>query len=167
MQTKIVLIRHVETIGNVEKRLTGRKDYKLTEQGIKTVKMLTEYLKDSLINAIYASTSDRTFETVRKIAEYKNIPVQRRKNLCEMYFGIYDGWKWEEVNKENPSIKEGQDKTNEIMGIEEQETTEQVASRMYQEVLKIALENIGKTVVIASHGVAIEAFLRKVTRRKI
>lgn len=32
MQTKIILVRHVETIGNVENRLTGRKDYKLTEK---------------------------------------------------------------------------------------------------------------------------------------
>ncbi len=166
MQTKIVLIRHVETIGNIEKRLTGREDYNLTEKGTKTVEMLTEYLKDSWIDAVYASTSDRTFETIRKIAEYKKIKVQRRENLCEMYFGIYDGWKWEEVNKVNSSIKEGQDKTNEIMGIEGQETTEQVENRMYKEILNIALENVGKTVIIASHGVAIEAFLRKITRRK-
>lgn len=32
MQTKIILVRHVETVGNIEKRLTGRQDYALTRK---------------------------------------------------------------------------------------------------------------------------------------
>ena len=33
MKTKLFVVRHTETIGNIEKRLTGRKDYELTERG--------------------------------------------------------------------------------------------------------------------------------------
>lgn len=81
-----------------------------------------------------------------------------------MYFGIYDGLKWEDVNKINPKINDLHIKTNEIMCIPNQETTEQVAERMYYFIEKISKENIGKTILICSHGVAIEAFLRKITK---
>ena len=32
MKTKIYIVRHTETVGNVEERLTGRQDYELTEK---------------------------------------------------------------------------------------------------------------------------------------
>lgn len=79
-----------------------------------------------------------------------------------MYFGIYDGWKWEDVNKVQPEIKQNQNRTNEIIGIPEQETTEEVAKRMYKCISEIIQQNLGKTILISSHGVAIEAFLRKI-----
>lgn len=163
MRTNIYLVRHTETIGNIEKRLTGRQDYKITDNGIKKVQKLTDYLKDKTISAIYSSTSNRTFGTVKEIAKIKQLEVQRKEDLCEMYFGIYDGWKWEDVNKINPLIRKKQIETNEIMCIPNQETTKQVEDRMYNTILKIAKDNLGGNVLVCSHGVAIEAFLRKIT----
>lgn len=166
MQTRIYLVRHTETIGNIEKRLTGRQDYEITQNGLEMVKKLTNYLKNESIDVIYCSTSNRTFETIKEIAEIKKLEVQRKEELCEMYFGIYDGWKWEDVNKINPLIRKKQIETNEIMCIPEQETTIQVTERMYKEIKNIAKENLGKTILICSHGVAIEAFLRKITKEQ-
>ena len=39
---------------------------------------------------------------------------------------------------------------------------EETAKRMYNYIFKIVKENEGKTILICSHGVAIEAFLRKI-----
>ena len=166
MQTRIYLVRHTETIGNIEKRLTGRQDYEITQNGLEMVKKLTNYLKNESIDVIYCSTSNRTFETIKEIAEIKKLEVQRKEELCEMYFGIYDGWKWEDVNKINPLIHEKHMKINEIMCIPKQETTNQVKERMYKEIKNIAKDNLGKTILICSHGVAIEAFLRKITKEQ-
>lgn len=163
MITTIYLIRHTQTTGNVEKRLTGRSDYELTEDGKKYVGLLTERLKDIKFDRVYSSTTGRTIKTIKPLAELNQKEIITSENLCEMYFGIYDGMKWEEVNKINPKIKEGQNTTNEIMGIPEQESTEEVANRMYAYMKKISAENVGKTILVGSHGVAIEAFLRKVT----
>ena len=45
MKTKLFVVRHTETIGNIEKRLTGRKDYELTERGKELVeKKLKKYI---------------------------------------------------------------------------------------------------------------------------
>lgn len=162
MKTKIWIVRHTETTGNIEKRLTGRKDYEVTENGRKLVDLLTQELGNIKFDKIYSSPSTRAIETVELLATKNKLPIEKLDGLAEMYFGIYDGWKWEEVNKVQPEIKEQQQSINEIYGIPEQETMEEVAERMYKTILQIANANIGKNILISSHGVAIEAFLRKI-----
>ena len=111
----------------------------------------------------YSSQCTRSVETIKPLAELNNLEIIKKENLSEMYFGIYDGYTWDEVNKIDLSISNTQKSINEIAGIPGQETTEEVKNRMYNEILKIANENKGKTILIASHGVAIEAFLKKIT----
>lgn len=164
MITKIYLVRHTQTTGNVEHRLTGREDYELTEDGKKYVNLMTKRLEKIKFDAVYSSTSGRTKKTVSPLAKINQKKVIESDQLCEMHFGIYDGKTWDEVNKINPQITINHKKTNEIIGIPNQESTEDVANRMYEYIKKISKENIGKTILIGSHGVAIEAFLRKITQ---
>lgn len=120
-------------------------------------------MKEIKFEKAYASTSDRTKKTIQPLADLNSIEIIQDENLCEMYFGIYDGMRWEEVNQINPEIDKLHQETNEIKNIPEQESTKQVEKRMYECIEKIAKQNLGKTVLICSHGVAIEAFLRRIT----
>lgn len=159
---KIYIVRHTQTVGNIEKRLTGRQDYELTEEGKRYVDLLTQELIDVKFDEVYSSTSGRAKKTIQPLAEKLGKEIIEDSNLCEMYFGIYDGWKWEDVNRENPNIKRTQIEINRIQGIPEQEDMDAVAERMYECIENIAKNGKGKTILIASHGVAIEAFLRKI-----
>ena len=166
MKTRLFIVRHTETIGNVEKRLTGRQDYEITERGQVLIQKLTKELEKIKFDRAYSSTSGRAIKTIEPIAKKQNLKIEESDELCEMYFGIYDGWKWEDVNKIQPEIKQKQNEINEIIGIPKQESMEETANRMYNYVLKISKENEGKTILISSHGVAIEAFLRKIENIK-
>lgn len=166
MNTKIYLVRHTRTIGNDEKRLTGRVDYEITTEGQVYIDKLTNRLKDIKFDKAYSSTSERAIKTIEPLAKMNGLEIEKSPELCEMYFGIYDGWKWEDVNKINPQIHKTHVETNEISGIPEQESTEQVANRMYNYIRAVSIDNSGKVVLMASHGVAIEAFVRKVTDEK-
>ena len=166
MKTRLFIVRHTETIGNIEKRLTGRKDYEITENGQILIQKLTKELENIKFDKIYSSTSGRAIKTIEQIANKQKLKIEESDELCEMYFGIYDGWKWEDVNKIQPEIKQKQNEINEIIGIPKQESMEETANRMYNYVLKISKENEGKTILISSHGVAIEAFLRKIENIK-
>lgn len=163
MKTRVFIVRHTETIGNVEKRLTGRQDYEITERGQVLIQKLTKELEKIKFDRAYSSTSRRAIKTIEPIVEKQNLKIEESDELCEMYFGIYDGMKWSDVDKINPTISKLHKKTNEIMEIPNQETTAEVANRMNKIMLKIANENLNKTVLICSHGVAIEAFLRSIT----
>lgn len=162
-KTRIFIVRHTETVGNIEKRLTGRQDYEVTPRGEKLIQKLTSELSNIKFDKIYSSTSGRAIKTVENLAELNNLEIETKEDLCEMYFGKYDGWKWEAVNRIQPEIKQRQNEINEISGIEEQETMEHVADRMDKCIRDIVQANIGKTILISSHGVAIEAFLRKIS----
>lgn len=164
MKSKLYIVRHTQTIGNIEHRLTGRADYEITEEGKKYIKKMETELEKVKFDSAYSSTSDRTKKTIQSLADKNNIEIKQLDELCEMYFGIYDGMKWDDVNKINPKINDLHRKTNEIKEIPGQETTEEVAERMYNILRKIANNNLEKNVLICSHGVAIEAFLRKVTK---
>ena len=166
MSTKLYIVRHTQTVGNVERRFTGRQDYEITEEGKIYIQKLTDRLKDIKFDKMYSSTSGRAIKTIEPLAKLNGLEIETNENLCEMYFGIYDGWKWEDVNSINPKIQETQNKINEIAGIPEQETTEEVANRVYNYIRAISIENSEKVLLIASHGIAIEAFIKKVNNEK-
>lgn len=166
MKTKLFIVRHTETIGNIEKRLTGRQDYEITEKGKILIQKLTQELEKTKFDKIYSSPSGRAIKTVEQIAKNQNLKIEEKQELEEMYFGKYDGWKWDDVNKIQPEIKQTQNEINEIIGIPNQESMEETANRMYKCILEIVEDNKGKTILISSHGVAIEAFLRKIENIK-
>ena len=114
-KTRIFIVRHTETVGNIEKRLTGRQDYEVTPRGEKLIQKLTTELSNIKFDKIYSSTSGRAIKTVENLAELNNLEIETKEDLCEMYFGIYDGWKWEDVNKINQQIHKMHVETNEIM----------------------------------------------------
>ena len=131
MKTRVFIVRHTETIGNVEKRLTGRQDYEITERGQVLIQKLTKELEKIKFDRAYSSTSRRAIKTIEPIV-----------------------------------VKQTQNEINEIVGIPGQESMEETAKRMYNYIFKIVKENEGKTILISSHGVAIEAFLRKIENIK-
>lgn len=166
MKTKIYLVRHTQTVGNIEKRLSGRTDFELTLDGKKYVEKLTNRLKNIKFDKAYSSISGRAVKTIEPICKLQGLEIEKTDKLCEMDFGIYDGSKWEEVNKINPKIKQTQDEINEIAGIPGQESTEEVANRMFSFIRTVSIQNTGKVILMSSHGVAIEAFIRKVNHEK-
>lgn len=166
MKTKIYLVRHTQTIGNIEKRLSGKTDYEVTDSGKKYIEKLTDRLKSVKFDRVYSSTSGRAIKTIEQIAKLQGLKIEKTDELCEMNFGIYDGWKWEDVNIVDSKIKQTQNEINEIAGIPGQESTEEVANRMYQYIRAVSIDNQGKVILMASHGVAIEAFIRKVKHER-
>lgn len=162
MKTKLFLVRNAECEGNINNILGESNNFKITEHGKKTIEVLTEYFKNEMIYNIYSSKSTMCIETVEKLAQKLGIEIKIENNLREKSFGIYDGKNWDEIIKEQPELKKFRKKKIEILGIPNQESTKQVADRMLKIMEKIAEENLGQNVIVVSHGVAIETFLRTV-----
>ena len=99
MKTKLYIVRHAETTGNIDKRLTGRKDYELTENGLASAKKLAKRLSNIKFDKMYSSTSNRTFKTIKSLSDLNNLEIIQMDDLCEMYFGDFDGLKWEDTDE--------------------------------------------------------------------
>ena len=96
---KLYIIRHGTTKWNVERRLQGRKDSELTEEGIKRAIMLRDRLQDVDFDMIYSSPLNRALETAKIIKGQRNIEIIIHKSLCELDFGNWEGMQISEIER--------------------------------------------------------------------
>lgn len=78
--TTFILLRHAE------KASDGTEDPDLKAEGEERAQRLTEFLKDTQVDGIYATNFRRTRQTVEPLAELKKLEVQR-----------YEAFKAEEI----------------------------------------------------------------------
>lgn len=85
------LVRHGETLFNVQKRMQGFSDAPLTEEGIKVAEDLGRGLKNIPFVAAYSSTSERAVDTADAVLEGRNLKLIKDKRLKELNFGDMEG----------------------------------------------------------------------------
>ena len=154
--TKFLIIRHGQSTANLEERYAGWYDAPLTELGRKQAAITTDYiLKNYHVDAVYSSDLIRAVETVKEIAARANVPLVKEKALREIDGGEWEGKQVEEIAREYPAQaylwKTDIGKARPTGG----ESFAELQVRIDSAFRKIAAENDGKTVVVASHGGAI------------
>lgn len=161
METKIVLVRHAECEGNVQNRLSGITNFKLTSNGKKQAKDVAEKLKGQKIDKVYSSPLDRALQTAQEISKYAHEKyVLIENDLIEINYGKCDGMQWVEINTKYPNVKKmWKEIKNYPNGMPEQEEYINVQKRMVKIINDIADKNRGKKICIVSHGIAIQSFL--------
>ena len=104
---KLVLVRHGQSMWNLENRFTGWTDVELSEQGIKEAKEAGKVLKEKgfEFDVAYTSVLKRANDTLKYILEElgeKNIPVKKSWRLNERHYGALQG-----LNKDETKEKYG------------------------------------------------------------
>ena len=95
-QQRLLLIRHPETIANVERRYIGRTDSPLTDRGRRQVTYLSDVTRAWGPDAIYSSPLGRAWTTAVAIAPRHVEPVAC-DDLVEIDFGQAEGHTWDEL----------------------------------------------------------------------
>ena len=103
---KLVLVRHGQSVWNLQNRFTGWVDVPLTEKGKEEAFKAGELLKDIRFNVAYTSDLTRAQETLRIILEVigLNIPVIKNWALNERDYGDLTG-----LNKDDARGKYGKE----------------------------------------------------------
>ena len=104
---KLVLVRHGQSMWNLENRFTGWTDVELSEQGIKEAKEAGKVLKEKGFNfdVAYTSVLKRANDTLKYILKElgeENIPVKKSWRLNERHYGALQG-----LNKDETKEKYG------------------------------------------------------------
>ena len=104
---KLVLVRHGQSMWNLENRFTGWTDVELSEQGIKEAKEAGKVLKEKgfEFDVAYTSVLKRANDTLKYILEElgeENIPVKKSWRLNERHYGALQG-----LNKDETKEKYG------------------------------------------------------------
>lgn len=106
---KLVLVRHGQSMWNLENRFTGWTDVELSEQGIKEAKEAGKVLKEKGFgfDVAYTSVLKRANDTLGYILEElgeQDIPVKKSWRLNERYYGALQG-----LNKDETKEKYGEE----------------------------------------------------------
>lgn len=101
---KLILVRHGETLWNVEKVFRGRADVSLDELGIRQAELLGKYLSNWRLEAIYSSPVKRALDTANIIARYQNVAVRIAEGLTDFDFGEWQSLPEQEVMRLYPDL---------------------------------------------------------------
>jgi broad specificity phosphatase PhoE len=99
MPTDLYLIRHGESVANVEPIIGGmRGDAGLTDRGRNQARLLEKRLRTERLRAdqLYVSTLPRALETSEYVARALQLPIQRDDELQELRPGEADGLSMDE-----------------------------------------------------------------------
>jgi len=102
--TELILVRHGQTVWNVEKIYRGRADVDLDEVGIKQAELLGKYLSNWELEAIYSSPLKRALATANIIARYHKIGVYIADGLIDFDYGEWQSLPEQEVRKSYPAL---------------------------------------------------------------
>ena len=159
-KTKIILIRHGESLGNANRTMLGHTDLDLSPLGYTQAETTANHLKNEKIDAIYSSDLIRAYNTAVPHAKMRKIEVIKSKMLREIQIGGWENLKIEEIIAKwgNDAYSIDWKKNFGLFKFPDGESVRGAGERFYNEVLKISRENIGKTIIITAHAAVIRAF---------
>lgn len=156
--TRIIFIRHGQSVANHEDKFAGHSDFDLTDLGRKQAELASDYVKANYkIDAIYASDLLRAYNTAVPSAEKFGLPIHACEGLREIFAGDWEALTFEQIIKEYPNDfalwRDDFGRSYCPGG----ETVVQLSRRVCDTVRKICQDNDGKTVLIATHATPIRA----------
>lgn len=157
--TKVILVRHGQTLWNVEFRYQGQSDISLNEVGLHQAKLVAKRLQDEKIAAVYASDLGRARTTAEEIAGYHNLPVGIVPNLKEISFGDWEGLTFREINEKWPGVMDNIFKSPAAVEIPGGETYSKVQERAAKAMDSLIKKHPDDTIVVVSHGATIRTIL--------
>lgn len=150
MVKTLYLVRHGQTLFNLQHKIQGWCDSPLTSKGIKQAQIAGAYFRDQNIHfdSAYSSTSERASDTLELITDMN---YKRIKGLKEWNFGTFEA----EHEYLNPSLPYG-DFFVPYGGEPELE----MRARVSEALLKIMQDEPKQTVLAVSHGASCRQFMR-------
>jgi len=159
MKTRLILVRHAEAEGNVNRIFHGWTDGDITLKGRIQAQRVAERLKDIHIDVLYSSSLKRTLETAEYISRVKGLPIIRTDKLKEINGGDWEGIPWDELPHKWPDEYYTWENIPHKHKMPNGESMEEFQQRLVEEIKKIISKEQGKTICIVTHGTAIKSLM--------
>lgn len=101
--TRLVLVRHGETVWHAEHRFAGTTDVALTPRGREQAEAVGRWAKTAGLAAMWASPLSRARETAAAAARVTGLAVRIDERLRELHFGRAEGRTKAELGTQMPA----------------------------------------------------------------
>lgn len=157
--TRLILIRHGQSLANANDLFAGHSDFDLSDFGKQQAQRAADYLRQHEdVRVIYASDLLRAYHTACPIGEVFHLPVIRDRGLREIFAGKWESMSFSAIAEQYPAEfrvwREDYSHARPVDG----ESTAEVYERIVPHILDLARRHDGSCVVIATHATVVRAF---------
>jgi broad specificity phosphatase PhoE len=157
--TRILVARHGQTVSNKEGRFCGHSESELTRLGIEQGRALGRRLASTTIHAAYTSDFRRAIETAHFVLGERGITPRTDPDLRELHYGEWEMKKEREIARRYPQQHKLMREEDPAWQPPGGETVEMVRVRTVAALARIAKAHAHQTVLIVTHGTAINCML--------
>ena len=162
--TRILAIRHGETMWNVDTRIQGHLDIGLNDTGRWQAELLGLALSGEPIAAIYASDLSRAHDTALAVSRSTGVPVRAEPGLRERCFGEFEGRTFAEIELELPEQAKRWRQRDPAFTPAGGESLLVLQARVLTTAARLAARHPGEQIALFGHGGVMDILYRAATR---
>ena len=162
--TRILAIRHGETLWNVDSRIQGHLNIGLNDTGRWQAERLGVALKDEPITAIYASDLSRAHDTALAVSRRTGVPVQAEPGLRERSFGEFEGRTFAEIETALPEQAKRWRQRDPSFTPAGGESLLMLKARVLSVAARLAAQHPGEQIALFAQGGVMDILYRAATR---
>ncbi len=156
--TRLIFVRHGQSLGNLNRTFLGHTDLDLSEKGYAQAEKTAAYIAARYtVDEIYASDLLRAYHTGEAAAKKLSLPVKTDRRLREIFAGAWENRTFDDIEhtfRDDYAVWQ-----NDIGNAccTDGESTAELFDRVLPCVREIAEQNDRKTVLVATHATVIRA----------
>ncbi len=150
--SEILLLRHGETLWNIEGRIQGHGDSPLSAEGLAQADALARRLAAERPDALYSSDLGRARQTMAPIARAAGLVPRIEPELRERCYGVFEGSTWPEIERDFPDQYAAHLSGDPAVRAECGESMLEFQDRAVAALTRIAETSADNKVVIVAHG---------------
>lgn len=157
--TRLVLVRHGESLNHRENRYTGTSDVGMTSEGYRQAERLADWAAGADLTAVVSSPMIRTMRTAGPTAQRLGLEVRIVDHLREVDFGDLDGLTMAEARQRYPEQTAAFQRNPVHHHFPNAEDPVAAAERGARALRDVAAQNPGGRVLVVAHSTLIRLTL--------
>jgi HAD superfamily hydrolase (TIGR01509 family) len=159
---KLYLVRHGETLWNMENRYQGDTDVPLSPKGEGQARQVRDQLAGIDFDAVYSSSMQRARRTAEIIVENRDQKVQQLPDVHEMALGEMEGVHSSEVHEKFPGVVEQWRNEPITFTVPGGESLQDVCDRTWPQLDALAAKHQGQNILLVAHHTVNKTLLCKI-----
>lgn len=155
MITRLYIVRHGQSEGNIDREFHGQYDSSLTDLGHTQAQATAKWLDCYPLDVIYSSDLKRAFDTAAHTAKRRGMEIIPHTGLREICAGEWEKVLFTDIAAKWPKDYAGWEKFGSDFRCPGGESLTELYDRIIKTVTEIAAANPGKNVMLATHATPI------------
>ena len=156
--TKIIMVRHGQSIANMQSRFAGHSDFDLSDLGHEQARLAAQYLSSrEKPDVIYSRDLLRAHNTAVPFSKIYGLPINDTEGLREIFAGSGEGLEMTEIIERYPDDMRAWREDFSNARCTDGESVAELYSRIVKFVRELAKRHEGECLLLTTHATPIRA----------